>query len=71
MTLCQSSEHVQKTLLTKLLGQFIELHNTEFFKRRGLKKHTDIRHLRFPQNMGGKTLLRRTQNLGKIPEKYL
>ena len=27
LNLCQSSEHLQDTLLTKLLGQFIGLHN--------------------------------------------
>ena len=32
LTLCQSSEHLQ-ALLTKLLGQFIEIHNTQFFQR--------------------------------------
>ena len=33
MTLCQSSEHLQDTLLTKLPGQFIELRNAQLFKR--------------------------------------
>ena len=33
LSLCESSEHLQNTLLTKLLGQFIEVHNTQFFKR--------------------------------------
>ena len=33
MILCQSSEHLQDTLLNKLLGQFTELHNTQFSKR--------------------------------------
>ena len=33
MTLCQSSEHLQDTLLTKLLRQFIELRNAQFLKR--------------------------------------
>ena len=33
MTLCQSSEHLQDKLLTKLLGQFIEPHNNHFLKR--------------------------------------
>ena len=32
LTLYQSSEHLQHTLLTKLLGQFIGLHNSQFFK---------------------------------------
>ena len=32
LTFGQSSRHLQDTLLTKLLGQFIELHNTQFFK---------------------------------------
>ena len=31
LILCQSSEHWQGTLLTKFLGQFIELHNTQIF----------------------------------------
>ena len=31
--LSQSSEHLQDRLLTKLQGQFIELHNAKFFKR--------------------------------------
>ena len=33
LALCQSTEHFQYILLTKLLGQFIELHNTHIFKR--------------------------------------
>ena len=32
LTLCQSSEQLQDTLLTKLLDQFIELQNTQIFK---------------------------------------
>ena len=31
-TLFQSDEHLQDTLVTKLLRQFIELHTTQFFK---------------------------------------
>ena len=33
LTLHQCSKHLQDTLLTKLLDQFIELHNTRSFKR--------------------------------------
>ena len=33
LILSESSEHLQDTLLTKLLGQFIESHNTQFFQR--------------------------------------
>ena len=33
LTSCQSSEYLQETLLTKLVGQFIERHNTQSFKR--------------------------------------
>ena len=33
LTSCQSSEYMQETLLTQLVGQFIERHNTQFFKR--------------------------------------
>ena len=33
LTYCQSNEHLHDTLVNKLLGQFIELHTTEFFKR--------------------------------------
>ena len=33
LTLCQSSELLQDTLLTKLLGHFIALHNTQFNQR--------------------------------------
>ena len=29
----ESSKHLQDTLLTKLLGQFIELHNNHFFQK--------------------------------------
>ena len=32
----QSSEHLQDKLLTKLLGQFIKLHNTDFLNSRKL-----------------------------------
>ena len=32
LTLCQNSEQLQDTLLTKLLDQFIELQNTQIFK---------------------------------------
>lgn len=32
MTLCWISEHLQDTLLTKLLGQFNEVHKVDFFK---------------------------------------
>ena len=32
----QSSEHLQDKLLTKLLGQFIKLHNTDFLNTRKL-----------------------------------
>lgn len=28
--LCQSKEHLQNTFLTKLLGPFFELHQTQF-----------------------------------------
>ena len=31
-TLCQSSEYLQDALLTKLLGQFIKLDNTQILK---------------------------------------
>ena len=31
--MCESSKHLQDPLLTKLLDQFIELHNTQFFQR--------------------------------------
>ena len=30
---CQIKEHLQDTFLTKLLRQFIELHDTHFFQR--------------------------------------
>ena len=33
MSICQGSEHLQDTFLTKLLGQFIELHGTQCFER--------------------------------------
>ena len=33
MPICQGSEHLQDTFLTKLLGQFIELYDTQCFKR--------------------------------------
>ena len=33
LILYQSSTHLQDKLLTKLLGQFMELHNTKFFQR--------------------------------------
>ena len=33
LTLCQSSKHLQDTVSTKLLGQFIELYNTQLFKK--------------------------------------
>ena len=33
LNLCQSSEHLQDTLLTKLLDKFNELHSSQFFKR--------------------------------------
>ena len=32
LILYESSKHLQDTLLTKLLGQFIGLHSTQFFK---------------------------------------
>ena len=31
--MCESSKHLQGTLLNKLLGQFIELHNNHFFQK--------------------------------------
>ena len=31
--LCQISEHLQYALLTKLLGQFIEIDKSQFFQR--------------------------------------
>ena len=31
--LCQISKHLQDVLLTKLLGQFIEVHENQFFQR--------------------------------------
>ena len=30
---CQISEHLQYSLLTKLLGQFTEVHKSQFFQR--------------------------------------
>ena len=30
---CQISENLKYTLLTKLLGQFIEVHKNQFFQR--------------------------------------
>ena len=33
LSLYQNSEHLKDTLITKLLGQFIELRHTQFFKR--------------------------------------
>ena len=33
LTLCQGSDLLQDTALTKLLGQFIEVHNTQLYKR--------------------------------------
>ena len=33
LTFFRSSEDLKDTLLTKLLGKFIELHNAEFFQR--------------------------------------
>ena len=32
LTLYESSKHLQDAFLPKLLGQFIGLHNTQFFK---------------------------------------
>ena len=32
LILCQSNEHLEDTFISKLLDQFIELHNTQFFK---------------------------------------
>ena len=34
LTLCQIGEHLQDTLFAKLLGQFVELHNTQFFQKK-------------------------------------
>ena len=39
LTLCKSSEHLQDTLLTKLLGQFIELNNTQLCVLIKLRTH--------------------------------
>ena len=33
LTYCQSSEHLHDILVNKLLAQFTELHNTQFFKK--------------------------------------
>ena len=31
-SMCHISEHLQDTLFTKLLSQFIEVHNSQFFQ---------------------------------------
>ena len=33
LTSCQRSEYLPETLLTQLVGQFIDRHNIQFFKR--------------------------------------